>query len=183
MGRSLGVRHAPANHLNPADRPREPSVDVKGMRTLVYKRTHSSDPDPSSGVFGNRDCMRGVRGWKFDAVIGIGGLGSQARRNRIDRKLTWVGVGPRKTGDSRRPLVTFDHFLYYGEDGPLFTKVAPILARHVYGGNVRLIMDGLSGPERVETSRILRLALKAPASRARRGGTVDGQRATRSTKC
>ena len=47
-------------------------MHVKRMRTLVYKRTHSGDPDPASGVFGNNNCTRSVRGWNFDAVIGIG---------------------------------------------------------------------------------------------------------------
>ena len=31
------------------------------MRTLIYKRTHSGDPDPTSGRFGVRDCMGKVR--------------------------------------------------------------------------------------------------------------------------
>ncbi len=40
------------------------------MRTLIYKRTHSGDPDPETGVFGNHDCMGRVKDWQFDAVIG-----------------------------------------------------------------------------------------------------------------
>src|SRR4051812_45820013 len=51
--------------------------DEAPMRTLVYKRTHSGDPDPKMGVFGNHDCMGEVRAWPFDAVIGIGGVGQQ----------------------------------------------------------------------------------------------------------
>jgi hypothetical protein len=141
-------------------------MDVRGMRTLIYKRTHSGDPDPASGVFGNADCMKSVRGRSFDAVIGIGGIGPEPIRNRIAGKLTWVGIGPHKTGDPCRPQVTFDHFLYYGEDGRLFETLAPTLARHIYSRNVRTIMDSLSGKERAETERILRMALKAPASAA-----------------
>jgi hypothetical protein len=53
------------------------------MRTLIYKRTHTGDPDPESGVFGNRDCMGTVRGRRFDAVIGIGGIGSMPKRQGI----------------------------------------------------------------------------------------------------
>src|SRR4051812_12792912 len=124
-------------------------MHVKRMRTLVYKRTHSGDPDPASGVFGNNNCMRSVRGWNFDAVIGIGGVGAEPIRHGIAGKLTWVGIGPRKTGDPRRPHVTFDHFVYYGEAGPPFAEVAPVLAHHVYSRNVRVIMDSLSEPERV----------------------------------
>jgi hypothetical protein len=50
------------------------------MRTLIYKRTHTGDPDPETGVFGNNDCMGEVRCWDFDAVIGIGGIGEEPRR-------------------------------------------------------------------------------------------------------
>ena len=141
-------------------------MDVRRMRTLIYKRTHSGDPDPISGVFGNADCMKSVRGWSFDAVIGIGGVGREPDRHGIAGKLTWVGIGPHKTGNPRRPHVTFDHFLYYGEGGRLFETLAPTLARHIYGRNVRTIMDSLSDKERAETERILRTALKAPASPA-----------------
>lgn len=148
------------------------------MRTLVYKRTHSGDPDPASGVFGNNDCMGSVRAWRFDAVIGVGGVGSEPRRHGIARKLTWVGIGPHKTGDPRRPQVTFDHFAYYGAEGPPFAEVAPVLADHVYSRNVRVIMDSLSTRERVETSRILRAAVTAPASPARTLGG-DGRTPTR----
>src|SRR3989442_10716413 len=96
-----------------------------GMRTLIYKRTHSNDPDPRTGVFGNRDCMGQVRAWDFDAVIGIGGVGDEPRRHRIAGKLTWIGIGPQRLYDDpdrRGPQVTFRHFLYLGENGPLLAK-------------------------------------------------------------
>jgi hypothetical protein len=35
------------------------------MRTLIYKRTHSGDPDPETGIFGNHDCEGEVRDWAF----------------------------------------------------------------------------------------------------------------------
>jgi hypothetical protein len=38
------------------------------MRTLIYKRTHTGDPD-ASGCFGIFDCMGRVRALDFDAVI------------------------------------------------------------------------------------------------------------------
>lgn len=173
-------------------------MDVRGMRTLIYKRTHSGDPDPASGVFGNADCMRSVRAWPFDAVIGIGGIGPEPIRNGIAGKLTWVGIGAHKTGDTLRPRVAFEHFLYFGDNGRSFTTLAPILAAHIYGRNVRTIMNSLSDKERAETERILRMALDAPASaallrranvaltkrRARRPAPgVSVTKATRSTKC
>jgi hypothetical protein len=83
------------------------------MTTLIYKRTHSGDPDPETGAFGNRNCMGKIRGWSFNAVIGIGGVGRQAQRHYLDGRLAWIGVGARKDGDPHCPLVTFDHFLHY----------------------------------------------------------------------
>lgn len=134
------------------------------MRTLIYKRTHSGDPDPRTGLFGNNNCMGIVRGWSFDAVIGIGGIGQEPERNGIARKLTWVGIGPHKTGDPRRPLVTFEHFLYDGEQGPLLKEIAPALARRMYCKNVRVLIHSLSSEERWEVEKLLDLARDAPPS-------------------
>src|SRR5262249_54001126 len=72
------------------------------MRTLIYKRTHHGDPDPETGEFGCNDCMGTVRCWKFDAVIGIGGIGAEPKRYGIAGKLTWIGIGARKIYDSDR---------------------------------------------------------------------------------
>ena len=135
------------------------------MRTLIYKRTHSGDPGPKTGVFGNHDCMGQVRAWNFDAVIGVGGKGPEPVNNGIAEKLTWVGIGPHKTGDLRRPEVAFDHFLYYGKDGEPLSDIAPMLAKHLYDGKARVIMDSLSDEERREVEEILKLAQKAPPSR------------------
>ena len=74
------------------------------MRTLIYKRTHSGDPDPVAGVFGNHDCMGSVKGWDFDAVIGIGGIGPEPKRNRIAGKLTWIGIGPHSITQTSRTI-------------------------------------------------------------------------------
>jgi hypothetical protein len=140
------------------------------MRTLIYKRTHSGDPDPMTGVFGNRNCMGKVRRWKFDAVIGIGGIGREPELNRIARKLTWVGIGKHETDPDRpfetlhSPLVTFDHFLYYGEGGPLLEGIAPTLAKRMYDNNVRVVMDSLSSEERREVCKILQRAMNEPPS-------------------
>lgn len=134
------------------------------MRTLIYKRTHSGDPNPS-GVFGCNHCMGRVRGWSFDAVIGVGGIGTYAQAEGIDGLLTWIGIGPHKTGDLRRPLVRFDHFWYRGKHGPPLEKIAPNLAKHIYGKNVRVMMSSsLNGAESAEVARILKLARKAPPS-------------------
>ena len=138
------------------------------MRTLIYKRTHSGDPDPTSGTFGVRDCMGKVRDRSFEAVIGCGGTGDEARSWRIAGNLTWVGIGPhREDAPPRfrgRTLVTFDHFLYYGENGRPLAELAPHLAAHLYGRNVRVLMDRLSAEERDEVGHILELARDASPS-------------------
>jgi hypothetical protein len=140
-------------------------MERKRMRqTLVYKRTHSDDPDPATGVFGNKNCMGPIRSWSFDAVIGVGGKGREAESNNIARKLTWIGIGSHKTGDRRCPKVTFDHFRYYGEEGPLLKEVAPALARRMYDKNVRVIKDSLSDEEQLEVENILDTAKDAPHS-------------------
>lgn len=157
------------------------------MRTLIYKRTHEGDPDPRTGVFGNHKCMGTVRGWVYDAVIGVGGAGREAERNGIARKLTWVGIGPHKSGDARRPKVTFDHFLYYGEKGPLLKEVAPALARRMYDMNVRVLMDSLSPTERLKVEKILDRARAARPSGQLKGVPQQNLQETggkcRSTSC
>lgn len=137
------------------------------MRTLIYKRTHSGDPDRETGIFGNHKCMGRVRGWPFNAVIGVGGIGREPEREGIARKLTWVGIGPQKVGigEDGHPLLKFDHFLYNGEMGQLLKDVAPALVERIYNGGVRLIWDtSLSEEERKEVNNILDLAKNAPSS-------------------
>lgn len=154
----------------------------KQLRTLIYKRTHCGDPDPKTGVFGNNNCMKQVRGWPFDAVIGVGGIGRESQKNCIARKLTWVGIGPHKSSGQRYPLVTFDHFLYYGKQGPLLEELAPELARHIYDGNVRVILNpnSLSADEHLEVEIILNLVRNKPSSRQLAGAS---QRTSPKTIC
>jgi hypothetical protein len=138
------------------------------MRTLVYKRTHNGDPD-EQGCFGIRDCMGGVRGRDYDAVIGVGGTGDEPRSWGIAGKVNWIGIGPhRQPGTPRGPLVTFDHYVYYGENGPSFHDLAPTLARHVYGNNVRTKMR-FTDAEQQEVDAILALAKDARPSPALSG--------------
>jgi hypothetical protein len=139
------------------------------MRTLIYKRTHHGDPD-EQGVFGIHDCMGQVRAWDFEAVIGIGGLGPEARSHGIDGKVNWIGIRPHKkaVAGKRGPVVTFDHFVFYGSSGPDFERLAPVLAERIYSRNVRVAMNGLNATEETEVERILGLAKGATASK----GTV-----------
>jgi hypothetical protein len=144
------------------------------MRTLIYKRTHSGDPDPKTGVFGNHDCMGVVCDWPFDAVIGIGGVGREPQTHRIAGKLTWIGIGPQAIDYfGRGPQLIFHHFWHRGEDGPLVQAKYPALASRMYNKNVRILMhspcaDGLQDGEVAgldrDVRKILCLAMDAPPS-------------------
>lgn len=137
------------------------------MRTLIYKRTHPGDPD-DRGLFGIEDCMGSVRKWPFDAVIGVGGIGSEPRSHGLDGKVNWIGIGPHHyAAGGRGPILKFDHFVLYESKGPDFERLAPLLAARIYSTNVRVLMDDLDEGERGEVDRILRRAKKAPPSRAR----------------
>ncbi|MGS0974834.1 hypothetical protein [Burkholderia glumae] len=46
------------------------------MRILIYKRTHTGAPD-CFGRFGINDYMGSARNLRFDAVIGVGGVGAE----------------------------------------------------------------------------------------------------------
>jgi len=138
------------------------------MRTLIYKRTHPGDPDPD-GRFGIHDCMGRVRSWKFDAVIGVGGIGAEPRSHGLEGKVNWIGIGPhrRTVAGKRGPVVTFDHFWFRGPDGPRLDALAPRLAERIYSRNVRVLMNGLSEEERAEVATLLRLARNAAPSAIR----------------
>jgi hypothetical protein len=135
-------------------------------RTLVYKRTHKGDPD-RTGCFGIQDCMGRVRGYNFDAVIGVGGIGSWPKAERISGKINWIGLGSRKerSTDLRGPVVTFDHFILFEEKGKDFRIIAPILARRMYSTKGLRFLFNFSKPEQAEIARILRTAQTAPPSR------------------
>ena len=135
------------------------------MRILVYKRTHNGDPD-HNGCFGVYDCMGVVRNRDFNAVVGVGGIGPEARNRRIAGKVNWVGIGPHKNSVSgkRGSEITFDHFIDFGTDGPNFYGVAPTLAERMYSRNARHVID-LNEQEYDEATSILRMAENAPPSK------------------
>lgn len=129
-------------------------------RILVYKRTHIGDPDPKTKVFGNNDCMGGVRGYKFDAVIGVGGIGAKPKRDAIDRRITWIGLEPRKRLVPRKkgPEVRFRACSVWDAKGPELQPWAPALAKRLFDGGARfLLLTGLGAdaPLHREASKIL----------------------------
>jgi hypothetical protein len=141
------------------------------VRTLIYKRTHTGDPD-ASGCFGIFDCMGRVRAMDFDAVIGIGGIGSEAQRAGIAGKITWIGIGAhRAISDGRGPQITFDQFLLFDGNGKKLSDVAPALAERFYlDHGPRYVFDkNLSDVERLEMKGILWMAQGAPSSKKTSG--------------
>ncbi len=132
------------------------------MKTLVYKRTHTGDPN-ESGIFGIHDCMGRVRGWSFDAVIGVGGKSPWRGHEDIGLKITWIGINPRKTeapGPSNGPLVEFECFVLWDETGPDLKTLAPHLFRYMFEDqHVRHVMSrSLPSEMQEEVTTILRLA-------------------------
>jgi hypothetical protein len=133
------------------------------MRLLLYKRTHTGDPD-ESGVFGIHDCMGRVRALNYDAVIGVGGVGAEPVRNGIDSKITWIGINP-SFGPifQRGPLVTFEHFLIFDQVGPAFSAWAPKTAKRFYERRARYVileLDELDPAEKSELSEVIDRALR-----------------------
>lgn len=151
------------------------------LTTLVYKRTHTGDPD-RHGRFGIHGCMGRVRAWRFDAVIGIGGIGPEPTAEGIDGRITWIGIGPRKVrGEDPRPMVTFDKFILFDRRGPFVYDLAPHLARRMYEGRVRALLHA-SKSEAKEIADLLKLADGAPPSSARSSAASTAVRACRCGK-
>jgi len=150
-------------------------------RTLVYKRTHKGDPD-RKGRFGIKDCMGRIRKIAFGAVIGVGGIGSEAKAEGIGGKVNWIGIGSRKTPfpEGRGPLVTFDHFVLFEEKGQDFRVIAPTLARRMYSRKApRFLFDDFDETEQGEVGRLLKMAKTAQPST----GTPPRSSSRRCPKC
>jgi hypothetical protein len=133
------------------------------LKILVYKRTHIGDPDQRR-QFGINTCMGSVRGFAYDAVIGVGGFSRWPRELGIAGKVTWVGRNPRKSPnpkDSRGPLVTFalGDFRLMDEAGPQLEVVAPALAARLYGAKARFIFRALDGAAYREAVDLVRETL------------------------
>ena len=131
------------------------------MRILTYKRTHKGDPDPN-GRFGSFNCMGRVRSYHYDAVIGVGGVGREAKSHQIDHKINWVGIGPKRHANG---TVTFDHFRLFEDSGPPLSNLAPNLANRIFGRNVRILIDGYTPAQEAEAKKILKWSRTAVATK------------------
>ena len=129
--------------------------------------THPGDPHPR-GWWGVSDCMGEVRDFEFDAVIGIGGKGSEPQRWGMDEKLIWIGLEPKWSKSLRKSdrgsLVRFKHFLYCGNGGPLLADHAGQIATKMYANSSHFAIESFTKGELSEIKRLLRMAENAPKS-------------------
>lgn len=142
-------------------------------RVLIYKRNHTGDPD-SRGIFGRSDCMGRVRGYRYDAVIGIGVSKPWAGSESIADRITWVGVGPTRVGihpNRGAPIIQFERWNVFDARGKELRTYAPRLAEYVYSKHRRFFFsDGLSDEIQRDIARVLKLA-KSKRSRSIRSAT------------
>ncbi len=133
------------------------------MATLVYKMTHSGDPDSDLGCWGVSDCMGQVRGYDFDAVIGIGGLSWWTDQTSRAGELIWIGLEPQPIlGGKRGPQLTFKHFRYFRVGELMLSEIAPKLNKAMC--RRRFMLHGFSKNENQDIKDILKLAKRAKPS-------------------
>src|SRR5437588_4985222 len=109
------------------------------MATLVYKMTHKGDPNPELGWWGVADCMGQVRGYAFDAVIGIGGRSWWTNQTSRAGEIVWIGLGPEVVDQEERgPVLRFGHFRYFGEGELMLRTIAPQLEKAMHNCRFRL---------------------------------------------
>lgn len=153
------------------------------MKVLIYKRTHTGDPD-GKGIFGIQDCMGRMRDWYFDAVIGIGGKAPWKDHVEIKQKINWIGLGPKKISapGGRGAMIVFDHFELFEEKGVDIEEYYPNLFDHMYNPGRRFTMSSKL-PEEVseEVKMILDSIKDCPPSPGYGNGSVDGSVTDRKT--
>jgi hypothetical protein len=133
------------------------------MATLVYKMTHIGDPDADLGFWGVEDCMGQVRGYGFDAVIGIGGRSWWTNQTSRTGEVVWIGLGPQIVDQAERgPVLGFAHFRYFREGELMLRTIAPRLHKAMH--DCRFMLYGFGQLEEDEIAGILKLAQKAPPS-------------------
>jgi hypothetical protein len=123
--------------------------------------------------------MGQIRGYTYDAVIGIGGSSYEPRSHGIDGRITWVGVGPHQwppVHPRGAPIVTFDRFVLFDSEGEKLRDFAPALAEHFFGKHRRFFYtNGLCEGIQRDIDRILKLAKTQDGSRRRSSGMMKGE--------
>jgi hypothetical protein len=137
------------------------------MNTLIYKRTHTGDPDESR-IFGCEDCMGRIRRRNFDAVIGIGGMRPDYGHKDLAFKINWIGMHPSRAKplkpSHRGPSLKFEpkHFRRWEGNGPDLVAYAPELFNHMFEGpkgpfRRHVMSESLSPEMQKEVENILKL--------------------------
>ena len=95
--------------------------------------------------------MGKVRGWDFDAVIGVGGSRPDRGHEDIARKVNWIGIGPHEVGATAKgPRLGFDFFYRFDEAGPPLEARAPDLFGYMFvEKHVRALLSQ-NHPERIQ---------------------------------
>lgn len=131
--------------------------------------------------------MGRVRKYDFDAVIGVGGIGSEPRAHGIDGKITWVGVNPirKPSVGATASIVTFEHFILWDSHGPYLHSIAPALSRRMYEGKARVLLAGYTPEELAEAHGIVEWALREHSGSATlaKGNSVRGVSAGSKRAC
>ena len=104
------------------------------------------------------DCLGSIRDRDFDAVIGVGGIGSEARAEGIARQVNWIGIGPHK----------FYERLRQAPATPTTSQPTPADFLAVY--------DGLAGYERIFSLHIAGKLSGTYESARRAAGELGGDR-------
>jgi hypothetical protein len=126
--------------------------------------THKGDPNPDLGWWGVSDCMGQVRGFPFDAVIGIGGRSWWTNETSRVGEIVWVGLDPQQmpVRGKRGPKVRFARFRYFREGELMLCEIAPSLDKSMQSCRFRLY--DFSRVEEEEIEQILALARRARPS-------------------
>ncbi len=108
--------------------------------------------------------MGRVRGFAFDIIIGVGGIGTWPTKLGIARKINWVGRHPIKSlnpVDARGPLAYFKKkdFRLFEQHGPLLSEEAPLLDKRVFGNRARFVFQSLTLAEQLEAEQLIQRIL------------------------
>jgi len=108
--------------------------------------------------------MGQVRGWNFDAVIGIGGKSPSRGHETIAYRINWIGINPERMTKAgfEGVLVTFQYFVLYDAEGqgPKLKTLAPKLFKRIFESKSWRLQKSQSLPNdlQAEITKLLTLA-------------------------
>jgi hypothetical protein len=142
--------------------------------------------------------MGKVRGWEFDAVIGIGGKSPLSGDEDIAYRINWIGVNPEKRTKPgfEGVLVTFQYFVLY-QKGRKLKSLAPKLFKRICEGKNWRLQKSQSLPSDIQAEITKLLTLAKKQNKTKRFPLIDAscvppndclntklsQRATKRCRC